>query len=647
MEEFPYHIENSGMSETQTDENQKIAGVTKHKNRVEKKVQQNTEIKPTRIVDYEVREVIDEKWSRRINLLLSFAMLARLRSSTDIIANSSILSGIDEFDTIQETINNESKDRISFPGEEENSFQDSNTFNSKTELESDKYHTLDYPTSESLFYYENADELISILPKSKELEEFKLIERKEVNKNLKIDSNFIQMFTIAKEGQSDDITSITSIIDLDLLLQHMNKYQYKDWKYNFDKLDGLIFKIKDRLTLSDQNGRILELGEIWGSDYSSSFVVLSYTDENTNYHSFFNEKIDNLDQKKYGKDPVWGDFDIINRLVVLREILGQNPYQMLDSQEIRLPIESVNGIHSTILNSNEVSSSSFISQIYNEVDINALERIAEYDKSIKVVLGLIKAIKQYQNDNITKESLEKLFKNNYEDFHFEPIGLEEHLDIEDSTLYLLNYLDTNGDSWYRDFLEIYRDDYNYSTQYLSKEELITDLNLVLNLSISNPNKEVINSYALFNVIDKLVSLNSVKLSSLPVESYKEILPDDFQSYSGQFYPLQVARENGVEKGGYIYRETDFKTNVNLLERGDIILFPNSGKLNVDTGENIGQAILVIHKRVLNPKSPDIFVLEVNKSGKGEIEISNLSEEDLLDRECYLIRNTITHKQLSN
>jgi hypothetical protein len=382
-----------------------------------------------------------------------------------------------------------------------------------------------------------------LIPSFEQLNEYECvgIEQLDSYQEVKVISDYFNIYSFPlKEDMFPAETFRVSTVDL-------NEYVNQARDDFFDQsrsqeLQGLGFSVKNIITLEGPEGDKIKLGEyhnLFGW-YTRTYLLMEYQDTKGKNYSFVTDNFSEEEKVACGK--VQNSFLEVSHQLY-NDIVRQN-VKGIKTEEYELDRELETG---------------FVREVYDVQDLRELEAIAENDKSICVILGITEAINSYPGDGVvTDEYLEQMYQKNKENYGFNPIQLEDESIIpERMTKYLLNYVDKEGNSWYRDYLdfrndiqtwyeqhlELKRNPWGYNTYYYDQSKMIRDLNL-LSSGVKIEGKNV-QPFGVANLYRGLIGLPAPSVMSTPVENVRDLIPEEISQYDGGYFFSNMIKDTYI------------------------------------------------------------------------------------------------------
>jgi hypothetical protein len=390
---------------------------------------------------------------------------------------------------------------------------------------------------------ESCEAFYELIPSLDQLNEYELIESEALDsyQEVKIISDYFNIYSFPlKEDMFPAETFRVSTVDLE---EYINQRNGNSWGQLGDQeLQGLGFSIKNIITLEGPEGDKVQLGEYhnhfgW---YTRTYLLMGYQDKEGQEYAFTTDSFPEEEKVAYGK--IQNSFLEISHQLYDDIVRGEA--NGIETQEYELDRELETG---------------FVKEVYDVQDLRELEAIAEDDKSVRVILGITEAINSYPGDEVvTEEYLEQMYKDNKEKYGFDAIQLEDKsLRTEKMTQYLLNYVDQDGNSWYRDYLdfqddiqtwyeqhlELKRNPWGYNTYYHDRSRMIRDLNL-LSSGIKIEEKNV-QPFGVANLYRNLIGLPAPMVMSAPVENVRDLIPEEISQYDGGYFFSNMIKDTYI------------------------------------------------------------------------------------------------------
>jgi hypothetical protein len=375
--------------------------------------------------------------------------------------------------------------------------------------------------------FESVEEFEEIIPSVEELMGYRFISNRSHKKEgtpVRVNSNMLTIMSFPAE-ESLALGNELKVFSLETeeLKEVMNSQRKVDWTYRYNELEGFAFEVDSFVSLVGPKGDLIEFGKVRTTDQMPLYLLMKYTDTDNKEYEIGTLDWDGYQTQNFGEEKNMTSF----------ENFTENFYKALNSEK-----------NSSFV-SKEIyggaTSEKIFNLLYESSKLRELEIIAEHNRDVKVVLGISNAINGYMRE----------------------VGESGDYDPDSFARYVLNYVDSGGDSWYKDFFEMHMDWFHYTTDYENETQLMEDLREVVKIG---PNGEKgIDKYKLFEVYSQLIGLNSPTLDPLKEEEIRnKILQGDFEQS-----PIQIPLEEG--NFGYLYKGDRF--SMDKVLPGDI-LFPD-------------------------------------------------------------------------
>lgn len=459
--------------------------------------------------------------------------------------------------------------------------------------------------------FDSREEFESIIPSVEDLKGFRFLKSESEGtvgssyKDVRVVSDYINIYTFPL---SNDIfpgeTFSSSSVETEKFIDYLNSPKRLGEGHNLESLEGLGFGIHNTITMEGPKGEMIRLGEFgslfgW---YNKSYIILDFQDESGRYYPFTTDSFNDERKELYGKSK--------NTFLELSFELNK---AILDEGNVE------NGIYTRDYGIDRSLRMDLIDKLYDIQNLRDLEEIAKEDMSMKVILGVTKAINSYPGSNIVDaEYLEGMFLYNKETYGFNPVGLDnENANPETLTKYIMNYVDEEGNSWYQDFLKYEKEirswyktyfekkghPKGYNTYYHQESRIINDLNkLSSGVSIEG---RYVQALALSDFYMNLIGVSTVKVSSANVSSVRELVLDEvLQEGSGFIH-------SGLMWRGYI---SPYFNDFADLRVGDRLIARDFGPIVESTGEPTGHMVTVFHES-RDEKGEEVkWVFDIDEGG---------------------------------
>lgn len=382
-----------------------------------------------------------------------------------------------------------------------------------------------------------------LIPTLEQLNEYKFVESEQLDsyKEVKVISDHFNIYSFPlEEDMFPGETLRVSTVDLD---EYVNQVKGDSWDQSRNQeLQGLGFSIKNIITLKGPEGDRIKFGEyhnLFGW-YTRTYLLMEYQDTEGKVYSFVTDNFSDEEKVSCGK---------------VQNSFLEASHQLYDD----IVRQNAKGIETKEYDLDRELETGFVKEVYDVQDLRELEAIAENDKSIRVMLGITEAINSYPGDEVvTDEYLGQMYQKNKENYGFNPIQPEDESIIpERMTKYLLNYVDKEGNSWYRDYLdfqndiqtwyeqhlELKRNPWGYNTYYHDQSKMIRDLNL-LSSGVKIEGKNV-QPFGVANLYRGLIGLPAPLIMSAPVKNVRDLIPEEISQYDGGYFFSNVIKDTYI------------------------------------------------------------------------------------------------------
>ncbi|MDD2578321.1 MAG: hypothetical protein PHP96_03005 [Candidatus Dojkabacteria bacterium] len=423
------------------------------------------------------------------------------------------------------------------------------------------------------------EEFESIIPSVEELVGYKFIFDRSHKKDgtpIRINSNMLYAISFERDISSGNQSKVFSL-ETEALKETMNNQRRVDWSFRYDELEGFAFNVDSFVTLVGPKGEVAEFGKVKNSEQGLLYILTKYTDSEQKEYSLASLDWEGYKTQSFGQEKNMTSF----------ENFTTNFQTGLEDDR-----------NSSFINKSlceEDTGGKLFDLLHESPKLKELEGIAEFNKEIKVVLGVSNAINKY---------LEQL-----DDF--------EDINSGAFVAFVLGYIDSNGDSWYEEFFDMHMDWFRYTTHFENESELINGLQRVL--EVGPTGRIGLNKNEVYRFYSKLIGLMSPQIDSAGMNEIEGIMGQkDFERS-----PVSISLKDG--NIAYFYQGESF--SMEKVVPGDI-LFPG------------GLVFKVYHSREKDG-SFNLWTLDVVKGEK----VDSIRLDSINSRKSIYLTDTLEGKFL--